>query len=225
MFNCKYCNKSIANKGGLAVHEPYCKLNPQRKHRKVSENACAKKGVAPWNKGKTLEQLVGHDKAVLIKSSVSSKLKGRKWKASISDERNNKRIQKIKETAAIKHTIGGIRQGAGRGKKGWYKGYWCDSSWELAFVIYNLEHGIKFKRNKMYFEYNWQGKIKKYYPDFKDDTNTLFEIKGYFTEQTKAKLQAVPSEIKIKVIGKKEIQPYLNYVVNKYGKDFIYLYE
>lgn len=28
MFNCKYCNKEIANKGDLAVHESYCKLNP-----------------------------------------------------------------------------------------------------------------------------------------------------------------------------------------------------
>lgn len=27
-----------------------------------------------------------------------------------------------------------------RGYKGWYKGIWCDSSWELAYVIFNLEH-------------------------------------------------------------------------------------
>lgn len=25
-------------------------------------------------------------------------------------------------------------------KHGWYKGFWCDSSWELAFVMYNIDH-------------------------------------------------------------------------------------
>ena len=28
----------------------------------------------------------------------------------------------------------------GYGKHGWYKEYWCDSSWELAYVIYNLDY-------------------------------------------------------------------------------------
>lgn len=31
--------------------------------------------------------------------------------------------------------LGGLRVGSGRGKKGWYKGIHCDSSWELAFVV------------------------------------------------------------------------------------------
>jgi len=37
---------------------------------------------------------------------------------------------------------GGKRIGSGRGKSGWYKGYWCDSSWELAYVIYNIDHDV-----------------------------------------------------------------------------------
>ena len=44
----------------------------------------------------------------------------------------------------IKHAPGGKRHGSGRGKKGWYKGYYCDSTWELAWVIYQLDHGVKF---------------------------------------------------------------------------------
>jgi len=32
-----------------------------------------------------------------------------------------------------------------RGKAGFYKGYHCMSSWELAYVIYNLEHNVSFE--------------------------------------------------------------------------------
>jgi hypothetical protein len=30
---------------------------------------------------------------------------------------------------------GGLKEGTSRGKSGWYKGYWCDSSYELAFNL------------------------------------------------------------------------------------------
>ena len=88
--------------------------------------------------------------------------------------------------------IGGIRYGSSHGKKGWYKGYWCDSSWELAYVIYNLEHKINFKRNHEYFEYQFKGKIYKYYPDFIMEDGTLVEIKGYNSKKWQAKLKAFP---------------------------------
>ena len=73
--------------------------------------------------------------------------------------------------------IGGLRAGSGRGKSGWYKNYWCDSSWELAWVIYNLDHNIKFKRFKGYFLYTFENKSKKYFPDFELEDGTIIEIK------------------------------------------------
>jgi len=76
------------------------------------------------------------------------------------------RRKKISETSKLRGSIGGRRHGSGRGKQGWYKGYWCDSSWELAWVIYSLDHNIKFVRYNGYFEYEFNGKIHKYYPDF-----------------------------------------------------------
>ena len=57
-----------------------------------------------------------------------------------------------------------------------YKGYWCDSSWELAYVIYNLEHNIKFERNKQGFEYEFENKKYKYYPDFILEDGTYVEV-------------------------------------------------
>ena len=98
------------------------------------------------------------------------------------------RTLSFKATAAKSNKVGGIRRGGGYGKHGWYKGYWCDSSWELAWVIYNLDHGIKFERCKEKFEYEFEGKKYHYYPDFKLENGTYVEIKGYETSRWKTKL-------------------------------------
>lgn len=78
---------------------------------------------------------------------------------------------------------GGIRKGSSRGKSGWYKGYWCDSSWELAFVVYNLENDIIFQRNKMGFDYVFDNKNRKYYPDFLYSDGRYVEIKSVMTDE------------------------------------------
>ena len=136
-------------------------------------------------------------------------------------------LNKIKEGYLKNGTSpGGYRKGSGKGKKGFYKGYWCDSSWELAFTIYNLEHDIKFQRFDYWFEYEYMGKKFKYYPDYLMGDGTIIEIKGRVEDpQWQAKLKSVPSSFNVKVITWKEIQMYLKYVENKYGKDFIRLYE
>lgn len=121
------------------------------------------------------------------------------------------------------YNTGGCRRGSGRGKKGWYKGYWCDSSWELAWVIYQLDHKIKFKRNTQGFTYEFEGVQHNYYPDFQMDDESYVEIKGYMTEQNKCKLQQFKGTIR--VVFKEDMTAILNYVTNNYGTDFIQLYE
>ena len=109
----------------------------------------------------------------------------------------------------------------GRGKKGWYKGIFCDSSWELAFVIYHLDHKLPIKRCTESLPYVFEGKQRKYYPDFIVD-DTIYEIKGYETEQSKTKQILYPH---IKLIDKDSIKMYLEYVVETYTKDFTSMYE
>lgn len=121
-----------------------------------------------------------------------------------------------------KKVSGGYRKGSGIGKKGWYKGYWCDSSWELAFTIYNLENNIVFERNKRGYYYLFNNKIHKYYPDYKVG-DTIVEIKGYETPKDKEKYKSINTELKI--LYRKDIKHIIEYVINKYGKDFINLYE
>lgn len=112
---------------------------------------------------------------------------------------------------------GGYRLHSGRGKHGTYKGYRCDSSWELAYVVYNLEHNIPFIRNTEAFEYEFESKKHKYYPDFIEG-DTYVEIKGYFQESVKAKTEQFPK--KLKVLYLKDMQKYLDYTKEKYGDKF-----
>jgi hypothetical protein len=137
-----------------------------------------------------------------------------------TEELEKLRRKRISDTMKLKK-LGGYRKGSGRGKQGWYKGFWCDSSWELAWVIYNLDHNIIFEKNWEKFEYIFNGKIHNYIPDFKIK-DEFIEIKGYMTEQTEEKIKQF--SYKIKLIGKKDLEPIIKYVEEKYGKDYIKLY-
>lgn len=68
--------------------------------------------------------------------------------------------------------------GSGRSKHGWYKGIYCDSTYELVYLIYCLDHNINIKRSDKIFEYQIDNKIHYYHPDFEID-GQLIEIKGY----------------------------------------------
>jgi len=105
---------------------------------------------------------------------------------------------------------------------GRYKDYWCDSSWELIFVIYCLEHDIKFKRNTDKFDYIFNGS-RKYVPDFIIN-DIYYEIKGFISDQDKAKLKYFPCKIKLLHGRNPKFQEMKKYVEEKYGKKFWYLY-
>lgn len=125
----------------------------------------------------------------------------------------------------FKGKSGGMRTGSGRSRSGWYKGIYCNSSYELAWVIYSIDNNIKFNRNTKSFEYiNTKGKISKYYPDFYlTNSKTYVEIKGYKEKEFENKQKYFTE--KILVVDKNEIKPIINYVESKYGKNFIELYE
>lgn len=127
------------------------------------------------------------------------------------------------KTGYMKGKSGGYRVKGGRGKQGWYKGYYCNSSWELAWVVYQLEHGVNFKRNTDGFQYEFAGKKLKFFPDFILENGDYVEVKGYMDDKVEAKFAYFPH--KLQVIGKNDIGPFIQYVEKKYGKDYIKLYE
>ena len=119
---------------------------------------------------------------------------------------------------------GGIRPGGGRGKHGEYKGIWCDSTYELVWVIYNLDHKISFQRNKLGFKYVFEGKQHVYYPDF-ICSNEYTEIKGFMRKHDYFKFEQFPSNLKLKVLSGEDLKNQFDYVYSTYGKDLISLYD
>ena len=113
--------------------------------------------------------------------------------------------------------LGGLRPGAGYGKHGTYKGYWCDSTYELVYIIYCIDHNINIKRNTSdAFMYTYNGKIHRYYPDFIVN-NEYVEIKGYHTDLVDIKTDSVVMSGKtIKVLYKNDLQYAFDYVKNHY---------
>lgn len=121
------------------------------------------------------------------------------------------------------NNAGGYRQGSGRGKSGWYKNYYCDSTYELVWVIFHIDHNIQFERNTTGFEYAYRGKIRKYYPDFYlIGTNEYVEVKGYNNEQFKVKIDSFPH--RLKVLFKADMKKMFDYVHSVYGSNYIELY-
>jgi len=180
-------------------------------------------GKTPWNKGlvniysdqsnlkRSAALKIYYSNNTISKPGSGSKI-GRK----LSSEIKNKISQ------SNKGKTGGLRQKGGRGKQGWYKGIYCNSSWELAYVIYCKDHNIDILRNKEGFEYTFNNQIFKFYPDFIVN-NEFVEIKGYLDAKNKAKILQFSK--KLTVIDKNSINQFLDYVILTYGKDFIKLYE
>lgn len=114
--------------------------------------------------------------------------------------------------------VGGHKYNSGRGKQGWYKGIHCQSTYELVFVIYCLDHSMPIKRYTGYYLYDYKGKIHKYYPDFIVD-DVLYEIKGYWTEQVEAKVNSVKDR-QIKVLYKQDLDDAFSYIKSVYNKTY-----
>lgn len=113
--------------------------------------------------------------------------------------------------------LGGYVPNSCRGKCGYYKGIYCDSTYELVYLIYCLDHNIDIKRCEETFEYEYEGKIHTYHPDFVVN-NELIEIKNYYRELNDIKLQAVNKPIKILYYD--DLCDIFEYVSKTYNKKY-----
>jgi hypothetical protein len=110
--------------------------------------------------------------------------------------------------------MGGYREGSGRSKFGYYKGIYCSSTYELAWVIYNLDHRKEVKR----FDGYLTDGLLKYYPDFIQN-GTIIEIKGFvFDESVQKKKELAESQgYIVKILNANDLQDVFSYVGNKFG--------
>lgn len=137
----------------------------------------------------------------------------------LDTEKSNKKY--CSKTCSSKH-VGGYRSGSGKAKSGYYKGIYCGSTYELAWVLYNLDHDIPFERFQGVLEYN----NKKYIPDFIQN-GKIIEIKGYESESSVAIKTDIANKngYTVIVLRKEQLQDVFEYVTRKYDKDFYKLYD
>lgn len=194
----------------------YCSLKCANSHNKTEDQ---KKKISEINKNskkvKEANRKIGIER--LEKHKNSGKYKFICMKCGIEGENKRWTKQKYHKECWISIS-GGIRQGSSNCKCGWYKGYWCDSSYELAYLIFNLEQNINIKRNKKGFEYLHEGEKHLFYPDFIVNGEYV-EIKNYKSKLTDNKLKYFPHRIKI--YYKDTIAPFIDYAIKQYGKNFI----
>jgi len=124
------------------------------------------------------------------------------------------------------HAIYNHKQNKTRGKCGYYKGIWCASTWELAFVVYCLDHQLPIIRCDKRYVYTFEHKQKYYFPDFMIE-GIIYEVKGRMTADVSYKTQSVvDAGDDIIIIGKNEIKPYIEYVKQHYQvKELTNLYQ
>ncbi len=223
MKTCENCGTDhIGNYGSGRFCSSKCSrgFSTKAKRSEINTKVSDKmKGKECWSKGKTGI----FSKETLEKMSRSQKKyhKDNPGEASRRNSRPCSEEKKKKLSLVNSGKTGGYRERGGRGKQGWYKGIFCNSSWELAYVIFCKDSKIYIERNKQGFEYTYEDKNHKFYPDFIVEGKYI-EVKGYYDKKTKEKISQFPHEIEL--IDKENIRFYIDYAVSKYG-NFVELYE
>ncbi len=126
--------------------------------------------VIPWQKGQTKETNESVKlQSELISKTINKKIKNGLWHTSFAKRRTFK-----------------------------YNGINFQGSWEVEFAKYLDNKNKKWRKPKESFSYLFNGKEKRYTPDFYiEDEQCYYEIKGYVTEKDIAKWEQFPLRLKI----------------------------
>lgn len=225
--NCKKCGKeylihTTEEKFDKGLYTKHCSRSCANSH--IHSNDTKKKISNSLKNSDIIKEKVENNNLIKIENNKHKICKYCGKEFSIFSYREVK--EHVYCSAECKHNYlsertGGYRKGSGRGKGGWYKGFYCDSTWELAFLIYHLDNNLYIERCKESRSYYYNEEKHQYYPDFITDDG-IIEIKGYTSEQWKAKHEQNPD---IKVLYKNDIQMYINYVKEHYTDDLSSLYD
>lgn len=142
-------------------------------------------------------------------------LSASKIRKTCSDECKKQLLRKH----AIDRHLGGPSKVSSYGKRGSYKGIHCDSTYELGFLVYCIDHDINIIRNNKSFQYEYNQKIHNYYPDFYlPDYNIFIEIKGRNIGPVQEKLNCVTASGNlVKILYYDDLKFCFDYVSSEYN--------
>ena len=201
MLLCKFCNKECKNDNSLRNHERLCKENPNRQissfaKPEIRNSFKTSNGAI---KAKEEGRVYEVDQSTRQKISNANKLR--------SDDWNIENGKKIAKTINEKVRNGEWHTSLAKHLHIEYNGVDLHGSWELKYVQYLDSRSIKWQRNKDIFTYSFEGKIRKYTPDFYlSETDEYIEIKGYKTEKDEAKWSQFPKNRKLTILMKTELK-------------------
>lgn len=201
MLICKFCCKECKNDNSQKNHERLCKRNPSRQFTPFHDQKFQRTNAGnQYTKAKKL----GLD-APQINENTREKLRiavlsrNKEW-----NEENGKRISK---TIKKKVNEGTWHTSLAKHMHIDYNGNDLHGSWELVYAKYLDKNNIKWIRNTDSFSYEFEGKQRRYTPDFYlIETDEYIEIKGYKTDKDTAKWAQFPSHRKLIVLMKEKLK-------------------
>lgn len=199
---CKFCQKVFVhtNIGAKNKHEKGCNNNPDKviyKSNLIQYHKDVKKGIKlpPWNETNlTKEERIKRSERV--KENPNWSKIGKKTSNSTKEILSKKRSEFLETTG--KGGFHNIR---------WYKiknilseEYIVRGTWELKVAEWLNANDILWKR-KIYLQYEKEGLKRTYTPDFYlPTTNQYIEVKGYFSQLDKEKLNLVQEQNNINLL-------------------------
>nr|QMP83270.1 MAG: hypothetical protein [Caudoviricetes sp.] len=212
MKNCPKCNKEHDNNGKFCSRScANSRVWSEEINEKRRKKLKGKTGQIPWNKGKNIIERV---RKVCEECNTEFE---------ILKTHNDKNNPKYCSSKCAYKNAGGYREGSGRAKSGYYKGIYCGSTYELAWVIYQIDNNIEFQRFDGILEFEG----KKYIPDFLQN-GKIIEIKGYEKEESVEKKTIVANKngFEVLVLRKEDLKVQFDWVESKYKtKEYYTLYD
>lgn len=204
MCICRYCGKECKNQNSLTQHEIRCKFNPNR-IKFVSNfekyNVDLKSGVRckQYTNQYTKAKLLGLPKPEISETTriKLSKIWLGKHHSNKSKSKTSITMQRVVREKPESYSASNVN---GRVKKVEYDGNIFDSSWEVLVAKYLDDNNIIWERPSVGFDYEYDGKMHVYYPDFYlPQFDKYIEVKGYKRDRDEYKWSAVSNLIVIQI--------------------------
>lgn len=209
-----------------------------------AENPLSKGTTAYIKRNKTVKDVYGVDNVFQNKNVKEQIAKTNLEKYGVQNPSSSDDIKaKIVKTNLSKYGVESFTQTTDFAKyhksSYVYDGIKFDSSWELIFYIYQVDHNNKIIRNDKKLEYEYNGKKHFYFPDF-NVNGKLYEIKGdHFWKEDGAMQNPFDHSMdglfeakhqcglknNVTFIRKIEIIEMENYIIEKYTNDYLKLFK
>lgn len=193
-LDCEFCGKLCPNKNSLRNHERLCGLNPSRQttpfhDNGFQQNKCGNGGENQYSKALRLG-------LPMPSPSESQRQAARELASNRTPEWHQENGKRISETINSKVERGEWHTSLARNMHYQYRGEDFHGTWELSYAKYLDNIGKNWERNKKSFPYVFDGKKRRYTPDFYlPDEDVYIEIKGFTTDKDLAKWEQFPERL------------------------------